>query len=73
MKTQYDIKFAARKYKNASGEEKTFWSTHGTLWVDEDGNISMKLDSIPQSTNWDGWMRAFKQKPKEREFGEEVF
>lgn len=72
MKQQYDIKFAARKYKTKDGQEKTYWSPHGTLWIDEEGNISIKLDSIPQSANWDGWLKAFKPKPKDH-FGDEEF
>lgn len=65
MKQQFDIKFAARKYKNQNGEEKTYWSTHGSLWIDEDGKILIKLDSIPQAAHFDGYLRAFPHQKRE--------
>ena len=34
MKKSYEIKFPARNYTTASGEEKTFWAEHGTLFVE---------------------------------------
>ena len=34
MKKTYDLKFPARTYKTANGEEKTFWAEHGTLFVE---------------------------------------
>ena len=44
---KYDIKFPARKYQD-KGVEKTFWTTHGTLWVDDDTKrMTIQLDSIP--------------------------
>ena len=65
MKQQYDIKFAARKYTTQSGEEKTYWSQHGTMWIDDEKGVTIKLDSIPQSANWDGYFKAFPHRPKE--------
>jgi hypothetical protein len=64
MKTQYDIKFAARKYTTQDGQEKTYWSQHGTLWVEGD-KITIKIDSIPQSASWDGYFKAFLHQPKQ--------
>lgn len=64
MKQQYDIKFAARKYTTQNGEEKTYWSQHGTMWI-EGEKVTIKLDSIPQSANWDGYFKAFLHRPKE--------
>jgi hypothetical protein len=64
MKKQYDIKFASRKYTTQDGQEKTYWSNHGTMWI-EDDKVTIKLDSIPQSQNYDGYFKAFPHKPKE--------
>lgn len=71
MKKPYEIKFAARKYES-QGKEKTFWSTHGQLWVEApDGvdltniRISMKLDSIPQAQHYDGWFNVFEKRDRE--------
>ena len=64
MKKQYDIKFASRKYTTHDGQEKTYWSQHGTMWI-EDEKITIKLDSIPQAQHYDGYFKAFLHKPKE--------
>lgn len=65
MKKQYDIKFAARKYTTNEGQEKTYWSPHGTVWLDtEKDQLTIKLDSIPQSANWEGYFKGFAHKPK---------
>ena len=56
------------KYTTQDGQEKTYWSNHGTMWIDEEGKVTIKLDSIPQSANWDGYFKAFLHRPKEERF-----
>ena len=58
---KYDIKFAAREYE-MQGEKKTFWTTHGTLWIDGD-RIKIKMESQPVSKNFEGWFHCFEQRP----------
>jgi hypothetical protein len=70
MKYQFDIKFAARKYTTQDGQEKTYWSPHGTVWIESDQpldvkSLTIKIDSIPQSANWEGYFKAFAHRPKE--------
>ncbi len=68
MKKQFDLKFAARKYTTAEGQERTYWSTHGSVWVDDEKqSITVKIDSLPVSPNWEGYMRAFPSKPRENQ------
>jgi hypothetical protein len=44
---KYDIKFPARTYK-VDGVDKTYWTTHGTLWIDDKTQkITIQLDSLP--------------------------
>ena len=44
---KYDIKVPARK-DHDNGVEKTFWTTHGNLWVDDETKkMTIQLDSIP--------------------------
>ena len=66
MKKQYDIKFAAREYQTADGSRKTYWSQHGSLWIDDNGSITIKLDSVPVNEKWTGYMKAFPHKPREQ-------
>jgi hypothetical protein len=65
MAKKYDIKFAAREYE-VKGEKKTYWSSHGTLFIEDSGKIKIKMDSRPDSKDYDGWFQVFEQKPKEQ-------
>ena len=57
---KYDIKFPARKYQD-KGVDKTFWTTHGTLWVDDDTKkMTIQLDSIP-TKEFTGKLLVFEQ------------
>jgi hypothetical protein len=67
MKKQYDIKYAAREYKTSDGTQKTYWSQHGSMWIDEHGSVTIKLDSIPVGEKWTGYMKAFPSKPREQQ------
>lgn len=62
---KYDIKYAFRKYES-QGKEKTFWTTHGTLWVDDNGRMKMKIDSVPVVGTYDGWYQIFEQQTQEQ-------
>lgn len=67
MKKQYDIKYAAREYQTADGARKTYWSQHGSMWIDEHGSVTIKLDSIPVGEKWAGFLKAFPHKPREQQ------
>ena len=42
MSKKYDIKFAAREYE-VKGEKKTYWSSHGTLFIEDNGKIKITI------------------------------
>lgn len=42
------------------GETKKRWQRVGTMFKGDDGEISIKLDSIPVGPDWSGWVKAFK-------------
>ena len=59
---KYDIRFPARTYK-VKGVDTTFWTTHGTLWIDDETNkITIQLDSIPVGQKFTGKLWAYKPK-----------
>lgn len=66
MKKQFDIKYAARDYQTSDGSRKTYWSQHGSMWIDDNGSVTIKLDSIPIGEKWTGYMKAFPSKPREQ-------
>lgn len=65
MTKKYDIKYAFRKYES-QGVQKTFWTTHGTLWVDDMGKMKIKMDSTPVVGTYDGWFQVFEQQTQEQ-------
>lgn len=67
MKKQFDIKFAAREYQTSDGNRKTYWSQHGSMWIDDNGSITIKIDSIPVSEKWQGFLKAFPHRPREQQ------
>lgn len=52
MKQIFDVLY--KRGENADG--KGFWSTIGVLMVKDNGKMSLKLDTIPCSNTWDGWL-----------------
>ena len=63
--TKYDIKYAFREYE-IQGMKKTYWSNHGTMFVDEEtGKMSIKIDSLPVVKDYEGWFQVFKQETEE--------
>jgi hypothetical protein len=69
---KYDIKYPARKYKS-QGVEKTFWTTHGNLWIDDETKkMSIQLDSVPVGQEFTGKLWIFEQKPNapKNQFGD---
>ncbi|MEM7827825.1 MAG: hypothetical protein QW561_00640 [Candidatus Aenigmatarchaeota archaeon] len=59
----YDVLF--RQTGNKNGEAR--WQKIGIL-VDKDGKLSLKLDFIPTSKDWDGWFIVSQHKKKEEPF-----
>lgn len=72
MKKTYEIKFPARTYTKNTGEEKTFWATHGSLFVKapdtmdlQNVTFEIKIDSIPVSKDFDGWFKCYEKKQRD--------
>jgi hypothetical protein len=36
------------------------------LFIEDSGKIKIKMDSRPDSKDYDGWFQVFEQKPKEQ-------
>jgi hypothetical protein len=68
MRQQYEIKYPSREYTLSNGEKKTFWTTHGSIWVDEDKKaMSVKIDSLPVGDKFTGYFKAFPFDPKHKQ------
>lgn len=60
-----EVRAKVRSYKDKeTGEDKNIYITVGTAWVSEHGSkISISLDSVPVSQDWDG--KLYINKPYE--------
>ena len=56
----YDLMFV----ETAAGKEKPNYNKCGILIVKDDGRVSVKINTLPVSKDWDGWLSAFENKPK---------
>lgn len=52
-------------YKDRNGNEKKRYINIGSVFTDDDGRLSLKLDSVPVGPEWSGWVSFYE--PKERE------
>jgi hypothetical protein len=67
-KKKYEVVATVGKYTTKSGEEKKRYLNIGTVFENDKGQLSMKLDSIPVGPEWSGWVSFFE--PKEREWND---
>ena len=66
-----EVKAIVRKYEK-DGEEKNYYMTVGTAWVSEHGSkISIQLDAIPVSEDWNKKLYVFKPYESKEESGYE--
>jgi hypothetical protein len=55
-----DLVFSTGEYEK-DGETKKRWSKAGAVFRDDEtGNMSVKLEAVPASPDWSGWMKIFK-------------
>lgn len=46
-------------YKTNQGEEKKRYLKVGSLFQDEQGRLSLKLDAVPVAKEWSGWISFY--------------
>ncbi|MDH5203320.1 MAG: hypothetical protein OEW69_08695 [Nitrospirota bacterium] len=54
-------------WKRSENKGKTIWENVGVLIDKEDGKKSIKLDLIPVSKDWDGWLVVSERREKVEE------
>lgn len=63
MKKKYDAVATVGKYTAKDGTEKKRYLTVGTVFEGEGGKLSLKLDGMPVSPDWSGWISFYEPKP----------
>jgi hypothetical protein len=59
MKKKYDAVATVGKYTDREGNEKKRYVTIGAIFEDDQGRMSMKLDAVPCSPDWSGWVSFY--------------
>ena len=67
MKKKYDAVATVGKYTAKDGTEKKRYLTVGAIFESEDGRLSLKLDGMPVSPEWSGWISFYE--PKQQQGG----
>ncbi len=55
----YDAVATVGKYKTADGTEKKRYLTVGAVFQDAKGRLSLKLDALPTTPDWSGWISFY--------------
>lgn len=62
MRKKYDAVATIGTYRNKAGEEKKRYVTCGAVFEGDDGRLSLKLDAVPTSPDWSGWVAFYEPK-----------
>jgi len=65
MRKTHDILAKTGTYKNQQGEQKNRYTKCGAAFTDDSGQISIKLESVPVSPDWNGWLNLWE--PREQQ------
>ena len=55
-KKRLDAIAVVGEYTDSQGQTKKRYSKLGSAFVDDKGQVSVKLDCIPCGNGWDGWV-----------------
>jgi hypothetical protein len=55
----HDIVATLGEYKAADGSKKKRYHTCGKAFTNDQGQISLKLDALPCSPEWSGWLSLY--------------
>lgn len=64
-KRTHDVTATIGEYTNAAGETKKRYVNCGSAFTDEQGRVSIKLDSVPCSPEWSGWVSLYEVRDKD--------
>ena len=62
---KYDAVATIGEYKDRNRETKKRYVNVGSVFENDKGNLSLKLDAVPMGQEWTGWISFFE--PKERD------
>lgn len=64
-KKKYDAVATVGSYKDNNGNEKKRYVNVGTVFENDKGQLSFKLDAVPVGPEFSGWISFFDPKPRQ--------
>ena len=61
----HDIVATIGEYKDREGNTKKRFQKCGAAFTNDEGQISIKLDAVPCSPDWSGWLSLYEKKEYE--------
>lgn len=58
-KRTHDVVATVGKYTDAGGAEKKRYANVGSAFTDDQGRVSIKLDTVPVTPEWSGWLSLY--------------
>jgi hypothetical protein len=65
MKKIYDAVATIGKYKDRQGNEKKRYINVGSVFQDDQGRMSLKLEVVPVGPEWSGWLAFYEPKQQD--------
>lgn len=69
IKKKFDVVATIGKYTDHQGNEKKRYQNVGAAFEDDKGRLSIKLDTIPITPDWSGWLACY-EPDRERNQGQ---
>jgi hypothetical protein len=66
-KLKYELTATVGEYKNSEGETKKRYQRCGSVFENDQGHLSVKLDCLPVSKDWSGFFSCFEPKEQGRD------
>lgn len=63
----YDLVATIGKYTDHHGEEKKRYHNCGSVFEDDQGRLSIKVEAIPVGPEWSGWMSCMVPKARQQQ------
>lgn len=60
-KTQYDLVATIGEYTDREGNTKKRYQKCGVAFTNDEGQTSIKLDAIPVTPEWNGWISLYEK------------
>jgi hypothetical protein len=70
MGKKFDLVAVTGTYE-VNGETKKRYANCGAVFEKEDGSLSVKIESLPVGTEWNGWLSMYEPQQRQQQGGQQ--